>query len=612
MQLLRLLVISVLIGLATFFGQQALANQETPAFVAVAAAIVAAAVGLTVNFFTRQDTEADRSRSRSELITLLSAEMHNFSRHHASNLNRLTQALVRSTSMREIIEMMERFSFQSRPGSDEGELFKVTSVDQLSHLPRYLSRDFMRVHIIARNLEADIKRSLASIKGSKEYDVGFREFVTDELYRLGLRIERATVQGERLLDRLEGYENRNWFVRSWKQNAQRLMQRPGLRTFIDRPMQPDGTKAYEELNRWREIVRKRNSFSESFVFQIYRDIFSEKKEPKIIGQLSGTFNQIFKINSGRKHYSIRVRVAEDLFRYDYRILKEVLVSNLQRQGSNRGFVDEISVAFAVRQAKVDQADCAIRGLQEGWLGPAVYGHGIKDDRPFIVTEWLDGNTGQAFANAPNYRKLGRAIASLHRIHFAKAYESLEKSGAELSEYLDAVSKEIMDRNLSSGQIVERDQLDSWVSRRLASSKERFRQTNSVFTICHNDLHPFNLFEMNGTIKAIDWDNAVIAHPFVDFVKCKYWSAVSGGYLGISFDHFNEFCAGYQIEAGERDVSANFAFREVEADPLFQLHEMRWLFRIWSFETARHASGNDHPGPFPGPAHYEPLIWNLAK
>ncbi|WP_297103980.1 aminoglycoside phosphotransferase family protein [uncultured Devosia sp.] len=571
--------------------------------------LVSAAVGLGINIFNRWDTQGDRRRLKAEIITLLSAEMHNFTRQHATNLSKLSQLLGERITKRDVLEALERFSFRGRPGSGEEELFKVTSVEQLAHLPRFLSRDFMRVHIIARNLERDIERTLSRIRPAREVGGKFQSLVTDELYRLGLRLERATVQGQLLLERLEAYENRNPIVRYLRSRSRRWSQRAIVSkiSYRDRPMQPDDTRAYEELSRWRDLVQRRSSVPASEVLEVAA-LVEGGQLTAVQERHEGTFNQVFVVRSAERDLCIRRKKNKEIFRYDQSIFKESFVGKLYELTDDGESITSEVLRSALIYAESKDVDFFNRGVISRYPGPDIYGFGVHLGHQYVVSEWFEGQTGASFSTPRNYYELGCIIAAMHDRKFARALTSLEKDGLEARAYLEAVKKEIIDRNESSGLIVERGQLEDWVENRMTTGHQSF-EGNHPFVLCHNDLHPFNLFLTRSGIRIIDWDNTVISHPYLDFVKPKYWSDVSNGRLAGSGECFKKFTEGYsRILEGMNKRP----LPEMNIDPIFQLHEMLWLFRIWTFETGRLSKGATDLGPFQPPGYYEPIIWDLAR
>jgi aminoglycoside phosphotransferase (APT) family kinase protein len=121
---------------------------------------------------------------------------------------------------------------------------------------------------------------------------------------------------------------------------------------------------------------------------------------------------------------------------------------------------------------------------------------------------------------------------------------------------------------------------------------------TVPCLVHNDFAPGNILVRDGSIAAmIDWDNAVIDVPHLDFVKMKYWTAKDAkGELGHDPELFSAFVAGYGT-----------AGREIVGSPLFALYEVLWLLRVFNFERAKEEQGLARAPGYPAAAVYEKYL-----
>ena len=98
---------------------------------------------------------------------------------------------------------------------------------------------------------------------------------------------------------------------------------------------------------------------------------------------------------------------------------------------------------------------------------------------------------------------------------------------------------------------------------------------------HNDFAPGNILVTQGRIAAvIDWDNAVIEAPHLDFVKMKYWTAKNvAGELTHDPALFSAFVRGYGA-AGQDIVNSS----------LFALYEVLWLLRVFNLNDLKKSRG----------------------
>jgi aminoglycoside phosphotransferase (APT) family kinase protein len=117
-------------------------------------------------------------------------------------------------------------------------------------------------------------------------------------------------------------------------------------------------------------------------------------------------------------------------------------------------------------------------------------------------------------------------------------------------------------------------------------------------LVHNDFAPGNILVHGGTIAAvIDWDNAVIDAPHLDFVKMKYWTTRDpAGELAHDPRLFAAFVEGYGPVG-----------REIVASELFTLYEILWLLRVFNFERSKEEQGLDRAPGYPAATVYEGLL-----
>jgi aminoglycoside phosphotransferase (APT) family kinase protein len=122
-------------------------------------------------------------------------------------------------------------------------------------------------------------------------------------------------------------------------------------------------------------------------------------------------------------------------------------------------------------------------------------------------------------------------------------------------------------------------------------------------LVHNDFAPGNILVRDGQVVAvIDWDNAVIEAPHLDFVKMKYWTVKNAaGELAHDAALFAAFVEGYG-PAGQDIVRSS----------LFTLYEALWLLRVFNFERSKEEQGLARAPGYPAATVYEELLFTLLR
>jgi aminoglycoside phosphotransferase (APT) family kinase protein len=126
-----------------------------------------------------------------------------------------------------------------------------------------------------------------------------------------------------------------------------------------------------------------------------------------------------------------------------------------------------------------------------------------------------------------------------------------------------------------------------------------------WTLAHNDLHGLHLIDdaAGDRMWIIDWDNAVVAPPELDFVKLRYWTRVDAqtGRLTADPEIYGALRAAYAAAGGPTlDIAVSRAC------------EALWLLRVFHFETDRRLAGKPTPTLFPPAQTYLDALEDLAK
>jgi aminoglycoside phosphotransferase (APT) family kinase protein len=292
--------------------------------------------------------------------------------------------------------------------------------------------------------------------------------------------------------------------------------------------------------------------------------------------LSGNINTIVKVECERQLYGLRVRTQEQVYRYEPDLVKEVFVAELLKLNSQF----RTDAGTAALFAELLTAGCG-RHDSPGTVLPAVrYYDWTRQILPFpyCVYEWVEGEPLWDTPQPALYRAAGHALTQIHEIQFEAFYADFLSVGTQPVDWAERFP-----RALSKEVSAAHSRLPQTLGAALATLS--IPDTIDV-TPCliHNDFSPGNIlvqFENDGKLAAIiDWDNAVIDAPALDFVKMKYWTAKdTSGQLAYDPTLFAAFVEGYGTTGQEIVESLAFA-----------LYEVLWLLRVFNFECAKQEQG----------------------
>lgn len=306
--------------------------------------------------------------------------------------------------------------------------------------------------------------------------------------------------------------------------------------------------------------------------------------------LSGNINTILKVRVGEQRYGLRVRTHESVYRYEPDLIKEVFVLRVLQQAGSAPDDAAIATTFAELAA----AQCGT--LSQGFAGVPVVRYFDWSRRrlpqPYCIYEWVEGQPLWDTPEPALYAVAGKTLAGIHQARFTAFYADFLSVGVSpvswLERFQTAFAKEV---NTARGRL----------PRQVSEALLRLR--TSVAADCspclvHNDFAPGNILVRDGRITAvIDWDNAVVEAPHLDFVKMKYWTAKNvAGDLVPEPMLFAAFVDGYG-EAGRRIV----------ASLTFTFYEVLWLLRVYNFECAKEEQGLPRAPGYPAAAVYAELI-----
>ena len=307
--------------------------------------------------------------------------------------------------------------------------------------------------------------------------------------------------------------------------------------------------------------------------------------------LSGNINTIVKVESAGRMYGLRVRIQEQVYRYEPAIVKEAFVSQLLGQDGTGSSDADIGRLFDhLLSARCGMLSTAAETVLP-WLEYYDWTREVVA-HPYCVYQWVEGAPLWETPQADLYHAAGQALAQIHTVQFTDFYADFLSIGKQPVQWTErfwgALDQEIPEarRRLSNtlGQSLE-----------ALSVPQAFTLTPCLV---HNDYAPGNILVQDGGVAAvIDWDNAVIDAPPLDFVKMKYWTAKNmSGQLGHDPALFKAFVDGYGPAGPEIVESLAFA-----------LYEVLWLLRVFNFECSKQEQGLDRAPGYPAAAVYEDFL-----
>ncbi len=306
--------------------------------------------------------------------------------------------------------------------------------------------------------------------------------------------------------------------------------------------------------------------------------------------LTGNINTILKVESSGRLYGVRVRTNETVYRYEPDLIKEVFALWLLQHGGKAP--DEANAAEAF--ARIRDARRGMVAERHDALPTVRYFDWSREHlpHPYCIYDWVEGEPLWNCTDARLYALAGETLARIHRVQFSAFYADFLSIGVQpvnwQARFRAALHKELADA---------RRRLPSVVAARLESAPIP-TTVDCAPRLVHNDFAPGNILVRAGAIAAvIDWDNAVIDAPHIDFIKMKYWTAKNAeGELFHEPRLFSAFVDGYGQEG-----------RDIVNSSLFTLYEILWLLRVYNFERAKEEQKLARAPGYPAAAVYEQLL-----
>lgn len=320
----------------------------------------------------------------------------------------------------------------------------------------------------------------------------------------------------------------------------------------------------------------------------------EKPALHVCDVFQGNINTIVKVESGGRCYGLRVRTQENVYRYEPDLIKETFVHWLMEHATNSARDMEVAAAFSrIRAARCgsieSRSDVLPKVLYYDWSRRLLA-------QPYCIYEWVDGEPLWRVPDERVYLLAGHTLRRIHSIKFSAFYADFLSIG-ETPVSWEVRYRAAFDKEVRAAQ--------GRLSQAVIETLMRLELPNSLScTPClvHNDFSPTNILVRDHAIAAvIDWDNAVIDSPHLDFVKMKYWTTKNtDGELSHNPALFSAFVDGYGVIGQEMVASLPFA-----------LYETLWLLRVFNFERAKEEQGIARTPGYPEAAVYEEYLKEMV-
>lgn len=317
--------------------------------------------------------------------------------------------------------------------------------------------------------------------------------------------------------------------------------------------------------------------------------------PHVQHVFAGNINTILKVAVNDRSYGLRVRTHEQVYRYEPNLIKEAFVLWLMRHAATGRHDQEAAAAFV-------QLTAAQRGIVTEHSGVLPIVRYYDWSRaylpyPYCIYEWVEGEPLWDRPQERLYALAGQTLARIHHIQFAAFYGDFLMLGVQPVSWSKRY-RTALDKEVAAAQ--------AHLPHTVIDALRRLVVPSSVATapcLVHNDFASGNILVHEGKIAAvIDWDNAVVDVPHLDFVKMKYWTTKNAiGELAHDPALFSAFVDGYGPTG-----------RDMIGSSLFVLYEVLWLLRVFNFERSKEEQGLARAPGYPAAAFYARMLPQTLK
>lgn len=293
----------------------------------------------------------------------------------------------------------------------------------------------------------------------------------------------------------------------------------------------------------------------------------------ITGKYSGNINLIFKLNVNNKDYGLRIRVNENIFKYEKNFFKEMAINRWFKYHDKDKLIDEICLFH-------NNFDEINSNSESNNISPYIIYNDFSRTLipyPYCIYVWCNGDNLWCHKNKSLYFNAGRKLKEIHSLKFDAFYDDFNSIGINKLDWS-------MKFNLSIDKefLILKNYVDGCYFEQIKKFRCKIPSKLVVTpSLVHNDFSGGNILVDNNDIQTIiDWDNAVIDSAELDFIKMKYWTIIDEhGCLVHDNVLFDSFVSGYGVS------------KDFTRSALFMCYEVLWLTRIVNFEFSKNLNEN---------------------
>jgi aminoglycoside phosphotransferase (APT) family kinase protein len=175
-----------------------------------------------------------------------------------------------------------------------------------------------------------------------------------------------------------------------------------------------------------------------------------------------------------------------------------------------------------------------------------YGFGAGERLPWSIAPWLEAPRLLDRPDAATYAALGRRLKAVHEVRFDAFWPELDRPGEAIG--WDRWMSFMLGHFATPGfaATVGRDAADAILDLRPTPP--------SALVLVHGDAHPGNALVCDHDIRLIDWDEAGVGAPELDFAVLRYRTRqLDGGLVGPDERLFQAAIEGYLSAGGRLDA-----------------------------------------------------------
>jgi hypothetical protein len=341
-------------------------------------------------------------------------------------------------------------------------------------------------------------------------------------------------------------------------------------------------------------MKQTNPFTLRQIAQAFAPL-GEEATPRVHEIFTGNINTILKVERAGRLYGLRVRTQEAVYRYEPNLIKEVFALRLLTSTAELSDDQAVATAFA----RLNAARHGRNTLRYKIIPAVCYFDWSRErlPHPYCIYEWVEGTPLWDHPDPQLYVAAGAALARIHQVRFSAFYADFLSVGVAPVSWAERF-RAAFAKELSSAL----PRLPQQTSTAL-NALELPAMVSCAPCLVHNDFAPGNILVRGGQVVAvIDWDNAVIEAPHLDFVKMKHWTTKNvAGELAHNPTLFAKFVEGYG-PAGQ----------EIVRSSLFLLYEILWLLRVFNFECSKEEQGLPRAPGYPTAAVYAGCLARLLR